>query len=462
MPQRTSTPPQGDTTSQGASPKGAIFLSGNLFRHVSVMSLTSAVGLMLIFLVDFINIIFISMLRDADLTAAIGYAGAVLFFTLAFGIGMAIAASALVSRAVGMGDLAQARAKATAVLWCGIAFGSIFAGAMWVNLPFLVGLLGASGRTLEQSVHYLRIVLPTLPLLMVGMIGGAILRSHGDARRAMMATIYGGVVNAVLDPVLIFGLGLDLTGAAIATLIARLVIAATALLPIIRHYGGFDRPNMQVLTQDLGPILAIAGPAIVTQLATPVGQAYVTRVISTYGEEAVAGVAIVGRMTPVAFGIIFAMSGAVGPIIGQNFGAGRFQRVLAGFRAGLWFTALVIITVSALLYVFRSPIADLVHAQGLTRQIIYLFCGPLSLLFFFNGILFVSSAAFNTLGQPLNATWTNWGRHTLGTIPFALLGGMYWGAQGVLLGQALGGVVFGLLGWALAERMIGKLIARAN
>ena len=81
------------------------------------MSLTSAVGLMLIFLVDFINIIFISMLRDADLTAAIGYAGAVLFFTLAFGIGMAIAASALVSRAVGMGDLAQARAKATAVLW---------------------------------------------------------------------------------------------------------------------------------------------------------------------------------------------------------------------------------------------------------------------------------------------------------------------------------------------------------
>ena len=83
-------------------------------------------------------------------------------------------------------------------------------------------------------------------------------------------------------------------------------------------------------------------------------------------------------------------------------------------------------------------------------------------MFFFNGILFVSSAAFNTLGQPLNATWTNWGRHTLGTIPFALLGGMYWGAQGVLLGQALGGVVFGLLGWALAERMIGKLIARAN
>ena len=222
----------------------AKFLEGNLFAHVAVMSLTSSVGLMALFLVDFVNIIFISWLKDPNLTAAIGYAGAILFFTTSFGIGMSIAASALVSRAVGMRDMAQARTKATNAVIAGIAFGVLFMALVWINLPFLVELLGASGRTLDQAVHYLRIVVPTLPLLMVGMIGAAILRSHGDARRAMMATIYGGLANAVLDPIMIFGLGLDLTGAAIATVIARFVIAGTALLPVIRHHGGFDRPSL--------------------------------------------------------------------------------------------------------------------------------------------------------------------------------------------------------------------------
>ena len=185
----------------------AKFLEGNLFRHVAVMSLTSSVGLMVLFLVDFVNIIFISWLKDPDLTAAAGYAGAILFFTTSFGIGMAIAASALVSRAVGMRDMDQARTKATNAVIAGVLFGLVFAGLVWLNLVPLVGLLGATGRTLEQTVHYLSIVVPTLPLLMVGMIGGAILRSHGDARRAMMATIYGGLANAVLDPIMIFGFG---------------------------------------------------------------------------------------------------------------------------------------------------------------------------------------------------------------------------------------------------------------
>ena len=411
---------------------------------------------MVLFMVDFINIIFISWLKDAELTAAVGYAGAILFFTTSFGIGMSIAASALVARAVGRGDPDEARTKATnAVIW-GVLFGVVFVILMCLNLRTLVNLLGAEGRTADQAVQYLLIVVPTLPLLMVGMIGGAILRSHGDAKRAMMATIYGGLANAALDPIFIFTLDLELTGAAIATVLARFVIAGTALLPVIRHHGGFDRPSWESLRNDLRPISMIAAPAILTQLATPVGQAFVTRVVSDFGEAAVAGVAITGRMTPVAFGVIFALSGAIGPIIGQNYGAGKMDRVREAFVEGLRFTALFTLLVSALLFMLRSPIADLFQATGVTRQIIYLFCGPLALLFFFNGVIFVANSAFNNLGYPFHSTWTNWGRHTVGTIPLALAGGMWFGAQGVLLGQAAGGVLFGLVAWWLALRVMPK------
>jgi len=237
---------------------------------------------------------------------------------------------------------------------------------------------------------------------------------------------------------------------------ARVVIAVMALRPIMLRYGGFDRPTPGQVIADMGPIWAIAVPAILTQVATPVGQACVTRATSEYGEAAVAGMAIAGRLTPVAFGVIFALSGAMGPIIGQNFGAGRLDRVRRAFLDGLIFTALVIVLVSALLFALRAPIADAFQATGLTRDIVYLFCGPLALLWFFNGVIFVGNAVCNNLGRPFWSTLVNWGRHTVGTIPLALWLGSMWGAEGVLVGQALGGVVFGLAAIWLALRAIAS------
>ncbi|WP_085307790.1 MATE family efflux transporter [Planktotalea arctica] len=437
----------------------AKFLTGSLFRHVSVMSLTASVGLMAVFLVDFVDMIFISMLGKAELAAAVGYAGAILFFTTSFGIGMAISAGALVARALGSGDKAEAKRKATHALIYGVIFGSIFAALVWFNLGLFVTLLGASGETHALAVHYLQIIVPTLPFLMVGMVGGAILRAHGDARRAMMATIYGGAVNAVLDPILIFGLDMELTGAALASVAARLTIAAVSLLPILKHYGGFVKPELSDLAIDLRPVLAIAFPAILTQLATPIGQAYVTRAMAEYGEAAVAGMAIVGRLTPLAFGVIFALSGAVGPIIGQNFGAGNHARVRGGFMAGISFVGIFVLGMTALLFVLRAPIADIFSATGITRELVFLFCGPLSLVFFFNGLLFVANASFNNLGHPFYSTWLNWGRHTLGTIPLVILGAAWFGAPGVLIGQAIGGVIFGTLSVVLALRVMRKVEA---
>ena len=444
----------------------AKFLTGNLFRHVTVMSLTSSVGLMAIFAVDFVDMIFIAMLGKAELAAAVGYAATILFFTTSFGIGMAIAAGALVARALGAGDALLAAERRTHALTYGVVFGAAFSVAVWMNLAPIVALLGATGHTAELAVSYLKIVLPSLPFLMIGMMGGAILRAHGDAKRAMMATIYGGLVNAVLDPILIFGLDLELTGAALASVAARVVIAATALLPIIKHYGGIGRPSIGGLWRDLPPIAAIAFPAILTQLATPVGQAIITRAMAEFGEMAIAGMAIVGRLSPLAFGVIFALSGAVGPILGQNFGARDYDRVRVGLQSALWFTGIVIVTISAVLFVLRAPIADLFSATGVTRDLVYLFCGPLSLLFFFNGVLFVANATFNNLGHPFYSTFLNWGRNTLGMIPLVLLGASVMGAQGVLIGQALAGVIFGILAWILARRVIanahGEAAAKAS
>lgn len=431
----------------------ARFLEGSLMRHITVMAMTASIGLMAIFVVDLVDMIFISMLGRDELAAAIGYAGAILFFTSSFGIGMAIAAGALVARALGEGEPHTARRRAATALFYGTGFGALFATLIWFNVPALARLVGASGATLDLATGYLRIIIPSLPLLIAGMIGGAVLRAHGDARRAMLSTIAGGAVNAVLDPVLIFGFDLELTGAALASVAARAAIAFFALYPVLRWHGGFDRPTRAEFRVDFPAIMTIALPAILTQFATPVGQAYVTRAMAAHGEDAVAGMAIIGRLIPVAFGIVFALSGAIGPVVGQNFGARKHDRVRAALRDGLVFVAVVVGLVSALLYLLREPIADLFDAEGMTRSLVFLFCGPLALAWFFNGVIFVSNAAFNNLGHPFYSTWVNWGRHTLGTIPFVIGGGALWGAPGVLIGQAAGGVAAAGIALALAARV---------
>lgn len=432
----------------------AVFVAGSLFRHVTVMSLTASVGLMAIFLVDLINLVYISWLGDPVLTAAVGYGGAVAFFSIAVGVGLSIGVSILVAQAVGAREAALARERATVGLALGAGIGLAFTLALWLALPWIVPLIGATGRTAEETLGFLRIYTLSQPLMMLGIIGSAILRAYGEARRAMMVTIWGALTLALLDPLLILWADLGLTGAAIAVAGSRCVMLGMALWPVWRRIGGFARVSRAALAPFLGPFAAISGPATLTQMATPVGQALVTRMVAVHGEAAVAGMAIAGRLTPVAFAIIFAMTGALGPIIGQNLGAGRMDRVRLVFRASVIFTAIVIATVSAALYALREPLAGLFHAEGLTRDLLFLFCGPLSLLFFFNGLIFISNAMCNSLGRPFWSTLINWGRHTVGTVPLAFWLGGIWGAQGVLIGQAAGGVVFGLLGLWVAFRVI--------
>jgi len=435
----------------------AVFLQGALMRHVAVMSLTSSVGLMAIFAVDFVDMIFISMLGNKALAAAVGYAGTLLFFTNAINIGLSISAGSLVARSIGAEKLQTAKEYATSVALLGALTGLVIPAIVFLYLDPILSWLGAQGDTLALAKRYVGIVMPTMPVMSLAMVSMAVLRAYGDARRSMMGTVFGGAVNAALDPLLIFGFGLGLDGAAYASVIARLVMCAYALMCVVRIHQGFAAPKAGFLKRDAKAIGAIAGPAILTNVASPVGTAIVTREMARYGTDAVAAMAVIGRLMPVAFAVVFALSGAIGPIVGQNFGASQFDRVRGTLKAGLQFLLAYTLLAALILFLARGLIADLFEAEGEMRALIYLFCGPLALLQFFNGVIFICNACFNNLGHPIYSTYVNWGRHTLGTYPFVIAGGFYWGASGVLMGQAVGGALFAAVGIFMALKTFNRL-----
>lgn len=439
-----------------ASGEQASFLTGSLTQHIIAMSMTSAVGFLALFIVDLVDMLFISMLGINELAAAVGFAGTILFMTTSISIGMAIAGGAVVARSLGENRPERATELLTHVLVVGVLFAIVFASLIYTNLYWLTGLIGAVGETQEFAVSYLKILIPTMPILLIGIVASAALRSHGAARLSMMVTLIAGVVNAILDPIFIFALDMGLEGAALASAISRVTVAATGVWYITRRYGGFTGLSIKAIGRDLKPIAAIAIPAMLANVAAPVGGAYVTRVAAEFGEAAVAGMAIIGRITPIAFALIFALSGSIGPIIGQNFGAGQHDRVRQAFNQSLVLIVLYVFPVVLLLYFLRAPIADMFNAQGVARDLIFLFCGPLSLAWIFNGIIFVGNAAYNNLGHPFYSTWVNWGRNTLGIIPFVYFGAQYWGAEGVLIGQMVGGVIVAIASFILAERLMKK------
>lgn len=439
----------------------AVFLEGPLMRHVAVMTATGSVGLMAVFVVDLLSLLYVSWLGRPEATAGVGFATIVLYLMVSVNVGLMIAVTALTSRSVGAGDRPAARRIAASTMALSAIVALVLSLTALPLLPQLLTLLGAHDQSHAVALSFLHIVLPSNILMAIGMGFSGILRAIGDARRAMFVTLGGGIVTAGLDPLLIFGFGLGPDGAAIAIVLARIIICAIGFHGCVVVHDMIERPRLAFIRQDSARTFAIAGPAILTNLSNPIANAVFAGVVARFGDAAVAALAIMDRLVPVAFGVLFALSGAVGPILGQNWGAGRFDRMRRGLTDAAIFAGASVLVSWALLFVFQGAIVSAFHATGLTAELVLFFCLIAGPMWIFVGMLFVANAAFNNLGMPFLSTLFSWGRATLGTMPLAILGAHLAGPKGALAGSALGAVAFGVLALVFAFRGITRLERKA-
>ncbi|MCZ4258809.1 MATE family efflux transporter [Sulfitobacter sp. G21635-S1] len=427
------------------------FLTGGTMGHVVRMTATGAMGITFVFVVDAANLLWISQLGDPRLVAAIGFAYAVQFFSVSIAVGLMIATTAVISRSIGQGAHAQARRQAAAGTVIAAAILTLVVAAIVGFRHELIALAGATGETARLASRYLAITIPSLIPMSAALACSGVLRAHGYGAKAMYVTLFSGFVLLLLDPVLIFYLGWGLDGAAIGLVLFRFSLLGLALYYAVVQMGLLERPRLRTLRNIAGPFAAVAIPAVATQMSTPAGNYFLTIVMAQYGDDAMAAWAVIGRLTVVVFGGVFALSGAIGGIFGQNYGAGRMSRVRSTYRDALLFCGIYTLLAWGLLIMVTPHVIALFGLSGLGADVLrsFTFVGVGG--FIFIGALFVSNAAFNNLGRAGRSTLVNWIKDGLLSWPAAAWLAALFGAQGVIYGQALAGGVVGigaaLWGW---------------
>ena len=438
------------------------FLTGSTTRHVLVMTLTGALGLMFMFMVDVATLFWVSVLDQERLIAALGFAWTIQFFTISVGIGLIIATTAQVSKSIGQGKIEQARKQTMSAMVYAVSLQVVIASFVVLFRREILGYAGAEGETLELAASFLSISIPSLPIFVIGMVGSAVLRSVGDAVRSMNVTLVTGLIAVVVDPFLIFGLDLGLDGAAWGVVISRGGSALLSVWFVVHVHQMTTRITFGELVAMFRPYLIIATPAVLTQLSTPFGNYLLTKVIAGYGDMAVAGWAVISRVAVLAFGGIFSLSGAIGGIIGQNFGARKMDRVRLVFRDSLMFCLFYTLIVWGVLATFHAPIARMFGLGPEATEVLSAFTVVAAGGYVFSGALFVSNAAFNNLGRPLFSTACNWFRDGILIYPCAIAMGIAMGAPGVVYGQAIAAAIAGLFALVWAWFFVYQLARRVG
>ncbi len=459
----------GSTTMAISAPVKGAFTQGSTLRHITIMTLTSALGLFAIMFVDFIDLLYIKSLGTAETAAAIGFAGNVLFYLTSINIGISIAAGVLIGRAMGAGkreDARQISADFFALAFIGMALLGVL---LWWFTPDILGLLGAEGEAHQLAAGYLRIMWWSAPLFVLGFVGMAALRAVGDAKGSMHCTLAAAVVNALLDPLFIFeqpmsalgidwafGLGLGVDGAAWASLLARLTMVLVAVYAMVYKHDLIAKIDFKRSVRKIAVISAIAVPAMLTNFATPVGDSFITRAIAGFGDEAVSAFAVIGRIIAIAFSVTFALSGAVGPILAQNLGASLYERVQRTLWQSIAFAVVYILSVASFLLLMEPYLLQMVNAKAAEAELIVFFLHTISFSFVFVAIMFISNACFNNAGKPTWATALNFTR-ALGAAPLAFWAAKHYGPEGVLMAQATCTAVVSMVSLYLAYRVLNRL-----
>ncbi len=407
------------------------------------MTTPMILGMAMLFTFSLADTLFISFLGTESLTA-ISFTFPVTFMVMSLAIGLGIGTSAVIAKYLGKSDFEKAKEASTVTSYLAILCGSIIVIIFWVFLDRIFILIGASAEMLVLIRQYMVVWLPGSILIVALINGNSILRACGDTKTPSLLMAASALINVVLDPILIFGIGpfpaMGITGAAVATLVSWVIGFAYLSYLLLFKLELISRiiPSYSVIVKSGREMLSIGLPAAGANMMTPLAAGVMTAIAATFGESAVAAFGVGSRIEPLATLLILAMSSTLPPLISQNFGAARMDRVAEAYRISISFIMVWQLLVYGVLAVSAALIALVFSDDPAVISTIKLYIWILPLGYGLQGIIILSNSSLNALHRPFEALYLSAARFFIFYIPLAWLGSRYFGLTGFFIGALVG------------------------
>ena len=421
------------------------------------MTIPMIYGMVLLMTFNLIDTFFVSLLGTQPL-AAISFTFPITFSVISLMIGLGIGTSAVIAKFLGSDDHESAKSSATAALYLAAIVVIILSYIGYLFTDELFTLLGAQAALLPLIHQYMDIWYLGSVCLIGPMIGNAILRASGDTKTPSMIMGGAGLINAILDPIFIFGFGpvpaMGIQGAAIATFISWL-FGLTFALYILTKQKNLIHTHFLPLKQLMSScriILKIGLPAAGANMLTPIAAAVMTAIAATYGESVVAGFGVGSRIESIACLVILALSMTLPPFISQNFGAGHMHRVKDAYKTSIKFVLFWQVLIYVVLIITAPWIASAFAKEQEVADIIVLFIWIFPLGYGFQGVIILTNSSFNALHKPMVALMLSFIRLFICYVPLASLGSYLYGLHGFFIGALIGNLVMAAISYRLFSK----------
>lgn len=430
---------------------------GPVGSHLLTLTAPMVLGVFAIMSVGFADAYFVGKIGEVEL-AAISFIFPVTTALTSLGIGLSAGATAVVSQALGAGKANMARRLAAHAFAISAGLGICTALAGFILIDALFQLLQAQPEVMPSIRAYLSVWFYGFPLLVLLLVSNALMRAHGNAVVPAVQMTANAILNIALNPVLIFGLGpvpaLGIAGAALATVLAFSVTLTGTLWPVFRTFAvvqlsNFSERGYAASARHIG---AIGAPAAMANAINPAGLAVITAIVATFGPATVAGFGAAGRVEALAVVPMLALSGSIGAIIGQNWGAKKYQRAARALKLSGYFCLAYGVVIAAILNLFAESIARQFSDSADVYAQTVLYLRIVSWSFFAYGFLIVCNACLNARSKAVPSMLLSITRIGLLYIPLAALGGSLLDQAGVYLGATTANLVAGLAALAMATR----------
>jgi MATE family, multidrug efflux pump len=438
-------------------------VGGTLLRLAAPM----AVGIAAIILFTVVDTFFVGQLGSRQL-AAMSFCFPVNFVVYSIVMGIGIGTTSVIARAIGEGDRAKVRRLATDALLLAGTLVLLVAGTCFLFLDEIFAAMGADADLMPMIRAYMVPWLGGVGLLMIPMVGNSAIRATGDTKSPAVIMMISGVANVVLDPLLIFGLGpfprLELRGAAIATVISWAITFVAALYLLIRRERMIERriPRLSEVWESWRAILYVGLPAAGTNLLMPLAAGVLTRLAAGYGTATVAAYGVGTRLDMLSMVGINALSTALTPFVGQNYGAGRRERVEEAARFSMRASLVFGIGIAAIYGLGAGPIARIFNDEAAVTDAAAHYLRIVPLAYGFAGVGVLVNTIFIALNQPGYASLLMVIRLFVFNVPIAYAGSTLFGITGFFAGIAVGMGLIAPVAFLMIRRHLGSLEAGAE